>query len=168
MGPLFGRQSRRLWVEWLEYHIHVAGFERFLMYSVDDAAHLMEVVQDYIEVGLVEFGRKHRNFSVLPPMCRKAPAAVAVQWRHQAPPRLHRGAGSRRSGAAGPYSPRTCCRRVSAAVSPGSTRQPAIPSGRLLRQRALPVGALDGKSHHRPAMEAAHIRDMCIGSTAAG
>jgi hypothetical protein len=38
----------------------------------------------------------HRNFSVSPPVCRKAPAAVAVQGRHQAPPRLHRGAGRRR------------------------------------------------------------------------
>lgn len=61
MGPLFGRQSRRLWVEWLEYHIHVAGFERFFLYSVDDTAHLIEVLRDYIEEGLVDV-RKWETF----------------------------------------------------------------------------------------------------------
>jgi hypothetical protein len=61
MGPLFGEQSRRLWVEWLEYHIHVAGFERFFLYSVDDTALLIEVLRDYIEEGLVDV-RKWETF----------------------------------------------------------------------------------------------------------
>jgi hypothetical protein len=68
----------------------------------------------------------HRIFSVMPPVCRKAPTAVAVRGRHQSPLRFHKGAGSRRPGGAGSYSPRTFCRRVSAAVSPGSIRQPVV------------------------------------------
>jgi hypothetical protein len=68
----------------------------------------------------------HRIFSVLPPVCRKAPTAVAIHGRHQSPLWFHKGDGSRRPGDAGSYSPRTCCRRVPAAVSPGSIRQPAV------------------------------------------
>jgi hypothetical protein len=89
-------------------------------------------------------------------VCRKAPAAVAVQGRHQAPLRSHKGAGSRRSGGAGSYSPRTCCRRVSAAVSPGSTQQPQLPSGTWIWQRTLPVGALGGRYVCCPAVRSAH------------
>jgi hypothetical protein len=68
----------------------------------------------------------HRIFSVLPPVCRKAPTAVAVHGRHQSPLRFHKGAGSRRLGGAGSYSPRTCCQRVPAAVSLGSIQQPVV------------------------------------------
>jgi hypothetical protein len=100
----------------------------------------------------------HRIFSGLPPVCRKAPAAVAVQGRHQVPSRFHKGPGSCRSGGAGPRSPRTCCRRVSAADSPGSLRQPQLPSGTWIRQRTLPVGALGGRYVCCPAVRSAHRR----------
>jgi hypothetical protein len=69
---------------------------------------------------------QHRISSVLPPVCRKAPTAAAVQGRHQLPLWFHKGAGSRRPKGAGSYSPRTCCRRVPAAVSPGSIRLPVV------------------------------------------
>jgi hypothetical protein len=59
-------------------------------------------------------------------VCRKAPTAAAVQGRHQSPLRFHKGVGSHRPGDADSYSSRTCCRRVPAAVSPGSIRQPFV------------------------------------------
>jgi hypothetical protein len=77
-------------------------------------------------------------------VCRKAPAAAAVQGRHQSPLRFHKGAGSRRPGGVGSYSPRTCCRRVPAAVSPGSIRHPVV----------LPV-ACSGSVHCRTGLRTA-------------
>jgi hypothetical protein len=94
--------------------------------------------------GVWELHFLHRIFSVLPPVCRKAPTAVAGQGRHQSPLRFHKGAGSRRLGGAGSYSPRTCCRRFPAAVSPGSIRQPV----------ALPV-ASSGSVHCRTGLRTA-------------
>jgi hypothetical protein len=44
---------------------------------------------------------------------------------------------------------------------PGEYTAASCTTGRWLRQRALPDGAWDGNGHHRPAMEAAHIRGMC-------
>jgi hypothetical protein len=92
---------------------------------------------------------------------RPAPSAAPISHRSRKPPI----SGCRL------IQPRTCCWRVLAAVSPGSTRQPFI----------LPVagsGSVHCRSGLRTArattdrrMEAAHIRDMCIvgsGSTAAG
>jgi hypothetical protein len=71
---------------------------------------------------------------------------VAVQGRHQLPLRFYKGAGSRRPGGAGSYSPRTCCQRVPAAVSPGSIRQPIV----------LPVAG-SGSVHYRTALRTAMV-----------
>jgi hypothetical protein len=96
-------------------------------------------------------------------VCRKAPAAVAVQGRHQVPSRFHKGPGSCRSGGAGPRSPRsprTCCRRVSAADSPGNLRQPQLPSG-LLANRTC---GIIGRSRINVSFIAAvHSRDSNFG-----
>jgi hypothetical protein len=72
-------------------------------------------------------------------VCRKAPAAVAVQGRHQVPPRFHKGARRPRSGGAGPDSPRTCCQRTSAAGSPG-------PYGSLSCRAVLECGSVHCRS----------------------
>jgi hypothetical protein len=65
----------------------------------------------------VDTGR-HRKFPVSPPYCRKAPAAVAVQDRHQVPLRFHRAAGSCRSGGACAGARPGMSRWVSSAVGP--------------------------------------------------
>ncbi|GAQ79170.1 hypothetical protein KFL_000250480 [Klebsormidium nitens] len=57
MGPLYGKQSRAQWVQWLEFHIHIAGFEKFFLYSVDDTEQLLDVLRDYVDEGTVEVRR---------------------------------------------------------------------------------------------------------------
>jgi hypothetical protein len=73
------------------------------------------------------FGFSSSHFFSIAARVPEGADGMAVQGRHQSPLRFHKGDGSRRPAlGAGSYSPRTCCRRVPAAVSPGSIRQPDV------------------------------------------